>query len=53
MEKKGDFVVLGKDPRLVEAGYLNKEVEILETWVGGRKIYQREDVPLGQIDINK
>jgi hypothetical protein len=36
--KKGDFVLLGRDPRLVELGYLNKEVEILETGVGGRDL---------------
>jgi predicted amidohydrolase YtcJ len=37
--KKADFLVLGKDPRLVRPGYLHKEIEVLETWVGGRKIY--------------
>jgi predicted amidohydrolase YtcJ len=42
--KKADFVVLGKDPRLVRPGYLHKEVEVLETWVGGRKIYRADDV---------
>jgi predicted amidohydrolase YtcJ len=37
--KKADFLILGKDPRLVQPGYLHKEVEVLETWLGGRKIY--------------
>jgi predicted amidohydrolase YtcJ len=41
--KKADFLVLGKDPRLVQPGYLHKEVEVLETWVSGRKIYGGED----------
>ncbi|KAE9367213.1 hypothetical protein N431DRAFT_445875 [Stipitochalara longipes BDJ] len=40
--KKADFLVLGKDPRLVRSGYLHKEVEVLETWVGGQKIYGGE-----------
>lgn len=42
--KKADFLVLGKDPRLVQPGSLHKDVEILETWVGGRKIYGEADV---------
>jgi predicted amidohydrolase YtcJ len=37
--KKADFVILGKDPRSVRLGYLHNEVEVLETWVAGRKIY--------------
>jgi predicted amidohydrolase YtcJ len=41
--KKADFLVLGRDPRGVKPGYLHKEVEVLETWVGGRKIYGRKD----------
>jgi predicted amidohydrolase YtcJ len=44
--KKADFLVLGKDPRGVKPGYLHKEVEVLETWVGGRKIYGGKDRPL-------
>ncbi|KAN0091687.1 Amidohydrolase family domain containing protein [Hyaloscypha variabilis] len=42
--KKADFLVLGKDPRLVQVGYLHEEVEVLETWVGGRRIYGADDV---------
>ncbi|KAF4629028.1 hypothetical protein G7Y89_g9120 [Cudoniella acicularis] len=42
--KKADFLVLGKDPRLVRPGYLHKEVEVLETWVGGQKIYKGVDI---------
>jgi predicted amidohydrolase YtcJ len=41
--KKADFLVLGKDPRGVKLGYLHKEIEVLETWVGGRKIYGGKD----------
>jgi predicted amidohydrolase YtcJ len=41
--KKADFLVLGKDPRGVKLGYLHKEVEVLETWVGGLKIYGGKD----------
>jgi predicted amidohydrolase YtcJ len=40
--KKADFLVLRKDPRLVQLGYLHKEVEVLETWVGGRKIHGQD-----------
>jgi len=42
--KKADFLILGKDPRLVQPGYLNKEVDVLETWVGSQKIYEGENV---------
>jgi imidazolonepropionase-like amidohydrolase len=38
VEKKSGFLILAKDPRMVYPVYLY-EVEILETWVGGQKIY--------------
>jgi predicted amidohydrolase YtcJ len=44
--KRADFVVLGKGPRLVQPGHLHEELEVLETWVAGWKIYRGQDVVL-------
>jgi predicted amidohydrolase YtcJ len=44
--KRADFVVLGKGPRLVQPGHLREELEVLETWVAGWKIYRGQDVVL-------
>ncbi|KAM7184412.1 Amidohydrolase 3 [Naviculisporaceae sp. PSN 640] len=37
--KKADFVILGKDPRSVGDGNVRKECQVLETWVGGVRVF--------------
>lgn len=39
--KKADFVILDKDPRIVEPGEI-RDIEVLETWMDGRKVYSAE-----------
>lgn len=40
--KFADFVLLGEDPREVPVETLG-QIPVLETWVGGRQVYARED----------